>query len=511
MARLPRRPAAMKSKPKGPRAVALDVLARVDGSEAFADIALDNAAAKARLKPIDRALASEIVFGTLRWRLLIDHYLAQALDRPIEKLERRVLAALRSGAYQILFLDKIPASAAVNETVGLAPPRSRGFVNAVLRSLARQGPRGIEGAAPADGTRPWQQGERKGTEDNGTAPALAGPETIGDLAERLSVTWSHPRWMVENWVGRFGEENAVALMKANNERPSICLRVNPLRTGRDAMLRILRREGVKARPGRYSALAIILDKPRPVQALPGWSEGLISVQDEASQLVPLVLDPRPGESVLDACAAPGTKSLQIMQLMGGKGRVAAVDLHPGRLKRMASEAKRLGMKNITRVSGDASRPFKLSSQEAAEGDAAPVFPARYRELRFDRALVDAPCTGLGTLRRRPEIKWKRTMEDVKARAELQRSILDNVVKYLKPGGVLVYSTCTFTVEENEWAVAPLLHSGEFEQEDPAEVKTIYLETEASFSGLVQNRMLRTWPNITGADGFTVFRLRKKKR
>lgn len=449
-----------KTKRPGARQMAAAALYRVEAHDAFSEIALDKIFTAHNPRPADRALATEITYGVLRWKLLLDFHLRRAADRPLEKIERQALIALRIGAYQLLMLDRVPAPAAVNESVSTAPPRARGFVNAVLRNLASN---------------------REGLKDPGQIP---------DQVERISITQSHPRWMVEQWVGQIGEEAAAELCRANNLRPPLSLRVNTLRTGREALLRLLQREGVPATPGKWSPLAVTVETATPVTSLPGYHDGLFAIQDQASQLVPLVLAPRPGELIMDACAAPGTKSLEIMQLLGGQGRVVAVDIHKGRLKRMAAEARRLGLSNVTRVEADASAPIEL--------------PQRFRDRLFDRVLVDAPCTGLGTIRRSPEIKQRRKPEDVRSRAELQRKILDNVSRLLKPGGVLVYSTCTFTVEENEWAVAPLLHSGQYQQEDPAR----FLPAAAS---LVENRMLRTWPHLTGTDGFTVFRLRKKNQ
>ena len=448
----------MKSKTNS-RQIAAKTLWRVEVKDAFADITLDNLFNKYRPRTEDRALATEITYGVLRWRLFLHHYLAQVSERPLSKIDRNARIALEVGAYQLLLLDRVPARAAVNESVEAAPDKGRGFVNAVLRALASK------------------------------KDELKGPEIIEDEAERISVELSHPRWMVDHWISQIGIDGTRELCRANNKRPPLTLRVNRVRTGRAAFMRILEKEGVECREGAYSPLAVVLSGSADVTSLPGYDDGLFAVQDEASQLVPLVLQPRPNENILDSCAAPGTKSLQIMEMMDGKGRVAAVDIHQGRLSRMAEEALRLGIKNVTRVVGDAAGKIE--------------FPKKLGGAVFDRLLVDAPCTGLGTIRRRPEIKWKRKPEEVEGRSKLQRAILKNVKRYLKPGGTLVYSTCTTTVEENERAVALLLHSDEFTQLDPA-------EGLSPLSAVTKNRMVRTWPHITGTDGFTIFKLKKKK-
>lgn len=440
------------------RLIAFTALWRVEAQESYADIVRDELTRREHADTRERALTAELVYGVLRWRLLLDYYLTQVADRRMKKVERKARIALRMGAYQLLMMDRAPDWAAVNESVELAPAPARGFVNAVLRALAKG--RG----------------------------GLKGPETIADQVERLAVAQSHPRWMVEEWIQRLGYEGAEALCRANNQRPPLTLRVNLALIGREAMIRLLKKSGVEARAGKYSPLAVRIEESAAPAELPGFADGLFAVQDEASQLAALVLGPKPGETALDACAAPGTKSLMMMQLMEGQGRVIAVDVHAGRLTRMAAEAARLGIRNVTRVAADASGPIE--------------FPKRLRATLFDRVLVDAPCTGLGTIRRRPEIKWRRRPEDAAERAGLQRKILANVAGLVKPGGTLVYSTCTFTREENEKVVLPFIEPGRFSLENPA-------AGLPSVADLVQDNVLHAWPHVTGTDGFTIFKLRKK--
>ncbi|HUT52015.1 MAG TPA: 16S rRNA (cytosine(967)-C(5))-methyltransferase RsmB [bacterium] len=447
----------VEEKKSGARAAAFTALWRVEAMESYADIVRDELTKREHADARERALMAELTYGVLRWKLLLDYYLEQVADRRMKKVERKARIALRLGAYQLLMMDRIPDAAAVNESVALAPAQARGFANAVLRALAK----GREG--------------------------LKGPERIADPVERLSVAESHPRWLVEEWVERLGYEGAAALCRANNQRPGLTLRVNLARIGREALIRLLTKSGVEARAGKYSPLAVRIEAGAAPAELPGFADGLFAVQDEASQLAGLVLGPRPGELALDACAAPGTKSLMLMQLMEGRGRVIAVDVHEGRLKRMAAEAKRLGIRNVTRVVADASGPIE--------------FPKRFQGALFDRVLVDAPCTGLGTVRRRPEIKWRRRPEDAAERAVLQKKIITNVASLVKPGGTLVYSTCTFTREENEEVAGPLVESGGFRLENPA-------DGLPSLKDLVHDNVLRAWPHLTGTDGFTIFKLLK---
>jgi 16S rRNA (cytosine967-C5)-methyltransferase len=487
-----------RKKPTG-RELAFTALWRVAATRAYADIVLDALFNERRPERADKALASELTYGVLRWQLLLDHRLAELVDRPLAKVERKVLLALRLGAYQLLLLDRVADAVAVNDTVSLAPAKARGFVNAVLRKLAT------------------------------TRHALPPLDAIADPIERLSIAESHPRWMAAEWSDRLGPEAAAALCRANNQRPGLTLRVNALRTGREALIRLLAKDGIAAEPGRFSPLAIVLAKSESPRNLPGYDDGLFAIQDEASQLVPFILAPRPGELILDACAAPGTKSLQLMQLMNTHGRVIALDLHPARLQRMAPEAQRLGLKNITRIAGDATMPITFTEENSDDANnekdrradpgadpgadrgagaptRAPLLPARFKDALFDRILVDAPCSGLGAIRHRPEIKWTRTPEDVAAMASLQSAILANVAHYLKPGGILVYSTCTFTLAENEAVIQSFLASSPFTQEDPAH--DLPPPLRSSLSPLIHSLTLRTWPHLTGTDGFTVFRLRK---
>lgn len=454
-----------KAKKTSGRALAFTALWRVAAAGAFADLALGALFAERRPGRPVRALATELTYGVLRWQALLDYRLAALIDRPLNKVERKALLSLRLGAYQLLRLDRVAAAVAVDESVALAPAPARGFVNAVLRKLAA------------------------------TRAELPSLDAIADPVERLCIAESHPSWMVAEWMERLGPAAAAALCRANNQRPALTLRVNPARIGREAMIRLLEQEGVAARPGRFSPLAIALDKSEAPRHLPGYDDGLFAVQDEASQLAPLILAPRPGELILDACAAPGTKSLQLMQLMN-HGRVIALDLHEARLALMAAEARRQGVRNVTRIAADATQPFTFIEDEKS----------RFHGARFNRILLDAPCSGLGAIRRRPEIKWTRSPEDVVAMAKLQSALLSNVANYLKPGGILVYSTCTFTREENEAVIQAFLAAAPFILEDPAADLTPALRSV--LAPFIHERVLHTWPHLTGTDGFTVFRLRR---
>jgi 16S rRNA (cytosine967-C5)-methyltransferase len=435
------------------RALALRVLGLVEDQGFFAKALMDDALLRQALNAADRRLLYELVPGVLRWQGRLDHYLAQVADRPVSKLDRITRRILRLGAYQLLMLDKIPASAAVNESVKLSRSYVRPYINAVLRELSRQ-------------------------KDQ---LALPGPEA--DSVARISIVESHPAWLVSRWIQELGEAEAEALCRANNLRPELTLRVNPWRQSREGLIKALAEAGIAAAPTLLSPLGVkVKDRVVPGE-LPGYDQGYFAVQDEASQLVGMLAGAGPGERVLDACAAPGTKSLQMALAMAGKGEVIAADANEQRLGLLEAEARRLGVEIVQAQRVDWTEPMDLG--------------------RFDRILVDAPCSGLGTLRRHPEIKWRLTPEKIAELAALQKKILTNVAKCLKPGATLVYSTCTFTREENAEVVETLLKSGEWDLNDAA------LLLPAAAGPAIAHGLLRTWPHRQGTDGFTATALFSK--
>ena len=435
------------------RALALRILGLVEDEGLFAKALLDDALEQHTLNPADRRLLYELVPGVLRWQGRLDYFLGQVADRPISKLDRFTRRILRLGAYQLLLLDKIPASAAVNESVKLAKVHARPYVNAVLRELSRQ-------------------------KENLVLP---GPEA--EPVERISVAESHPAWLVRRWIEELGEVEAEALCRANNQRPELTLRVNPARQSREQLLKGFAQAGIAAEPTDLSPLGVrVKDRIAPAE-LPGFEQGWFAMQDEASQLVGILVNAGPGERVLDACAAPGTKSLQMAVAMEGRGEIIAADANAQRLSSIEPEARRLGIAIVRAQAVDWTVPADLG--------------------RFDRILVDAPCSGLGTLRRHPEIKWRITLEEIAALAALQKKILGSVAKLLKPGGALVYSTCTFTREENEEVVETLLQTGEWERRDAA------LLLPALARAAVHRGVFRTWPHRQGTDGFTAVALSRK--
>ncbi len=436
------------------RVEALRILCRVEEDRAFADLALEAALDRAKLPARDRALTTEMVYGTLRWQRRLDWILAPHSRRKLDRLGPWVRNLLRLTAYQLQFLDKVPAWAAVNEAVALAKRRAPGaaapFVNAVLRSLTRSG---------------------------GALPSL--PE---DTLEAAATRLSFPSWLARRWADRLGLNEAEKLMMALDERPRATVRVNTLKCSLEAVAeRLAGEEEVASRPTSYARDALELEAPGPAFKFRAFKEGWFTVQDEALILIGYLLAPRPGEIVADVCAAPGTKTSHLAQLMENRGRVIAIDQHAARLKLVVKAAARLGIRIVE-----------------AHGGSAEALAPKFRE-RCDRVLVDAPCSNLGVIRRHPDVKWRSAEPELKTLAANQRLILEAAATMVKPGGILVYATCSLEPEENEEVVFPFLAARLEWQLDPAARFPIAPDPSG---------VLRCLPHRHGTDGFTAIRLRK---
>jgi 16S rRNA (cytosine967-C5)-methyltransferase len=430
----------------------------VEATDAYGNLLLDARLKESGLAGADRALATELTYGVLRWQGRLDWILARVLDRPIGALDRRVRQILRLGAYQICCLTRIPQFAAVDEAVRLArragAGKSAGYVNAVLRSVTRC---------------------REG----------AGPDPSADPVGYWESLGSHPRWLVERWVARLGPEEAGRLMEANNAVPPVTVLANGLKAQVEDVHRALLTAASDVIPGRWVPGAFSLRGAGGPADLPGFASGWLIPMDEAGALPVLALDPRPGQWVLDACAGGGSKSALIAARVGPEGEVVAVDQSPRAIRRLEAAIRRLGLAVV--------RP-RLADARAAGAE----WPGR-----FSRVLVDAPCTGLGTIRRRPEIRWRRRPEDLPRAAALQRALLEGVAEAVAIGGFLVYSTCSVEPEETDEVVAGFLatHS-EFHLDDPRPVlgRAADLVDDPGY--------LRAWPHRHGTDGFFVARLRR---
>ncbi|HYI00335.1 16S rRNA (cytosine(967)-C(5))-methyltransferase RsmB [Hyalangium sp.] len=433
------------------RALAIQVLARVRATDAYLNVVLDTMLSESPLKdPRDAALVTELAYGATRRQLALDYAIARFADRKLDSMEDRVLAALRVGAYQ-LFHTRVPARAAVAETVqalkDLGIARAAGFVNAILRKLAE----------------------------------LPGPPLPqeGDVAEYLSIRESHPRWLVERWIRHFGRERAEAMLVADNQTPPIVVRVNTTKVTRDSLLAQLREVGLEVQPTTVSPVGIILPSLGRLEDVYGYSEGLWQVQDEAAQLVGVYAAFPETARVLDACAAPGGKACHLAEAH----EVVAADLHANKLPKIESEAKRLGLQGrLHAVAHDATQPL----------------PAELGE--FHAVLVDAPCSGLGTLRRHPELRYRRKEEDIGRLASLQRRVLENCQEGVPPGGLLVYAVCTTEPQEGQDQVDMFLRSHPEWTAEPPVLQGVKLPQSQAW--------LRTLPGPEGWDGFFAARLRK---
>ena len=437
------------------------MLERVQRSSAFADVMLHAHLGRSTLPAGDRAFATDLVYGTLRWRGRLDFLLAQLLDRDLEKLEPLVANALRLGAYQIVCCERVPDSAAVDQTVrcvrAAGAERATGLVNAVLRRLAAE-------------------------HANIALPSLE-KDPLGHLTHALSL----PAWLAGRWLEIFGARDAAGLARAANEIPPLTVRVNRSRVSAAELLDELRPRWPQAEPCRLARDGIVLGHRGNPALDPAVLEGRFTVQDESSQLVVALLDPQPGERVLDACAAPGGKATAVAERLAGRGEVLAVDRNGARLDLVRRHVRRLGLSNLRGLERDATRPLP-------ESDLRPA---------FHRVLVDAPCSGLGTLRRNPDARWRVSPDDPARLAQTQLAILHHAAAALRPGGVLVYSTCTLLPEENEEVVrAFLAESPGFELMPrpllPAEVQPVVHD----------DGFLRCLPFVQGGDGFFAARLVK---
>ena len=400
------------------RTIAFEVLHRVEAEGAYASDVL-HAELGSRVSSENAALATEITFGVLRWRRLLDFLLDRQLKKSAAQLDLPVALALRMGLYQLRFLERVPARAAVNESVELVKRARKSsaasLVNAVLRRASAERPKGPN---PTDANRI----ERLFPADL-------------PLADRLGILHSHPTWLVERWIKNFGAPSTAALLEANNRTPNLsCAFHDPAQ--RDEVLAALKRAGLRIEPGQLlnSAFAVRGGSPARTES---FRQGSISIQDEASQAIPLLLGVQSRDTVLDLCAAPGGKTPPLVRAAGSKGRVVATDRHAHRLRAMRNQFSRLGLDSVQIVELDAARDLPFGR-------------------RFDRILVDAPCSGTGTLARHPEIRWRLRPEQLSEFHQLQVGILASAIKQLAPGGRIVYSTCSMEPEENEEVVSEAL-------------------------------------------------------
>jgi 16S rRNA (cytosine967-C5)-methyltransferase len=405
----------------------------------------------------DRALAADIALGVQRWRAALDHLIVSFSKRPIQRLDREVVDVLRLSAYQLLHLTRVPAAAVVDDAVNLTgrvgKRSAAGLVNAVLRTIARN-----RRALPLP-------------------PRPSGAEDGQRAIEYLSVTLSHPEWLASRWLHRFGFEATELWFQFDNTPAPLTLRASRLRNTADELIERLSRQQVVVSRGRFGPDALIVEDGQPL-AGGGLDAGWFVVQDEASQLVSLLAGPDPGGRVLDCCASPGGKTTALAADMRGQGLLVACDVRGRRMELLRRTVAASGAENVRLVQADLLRPLPFSS-------------------RFDCVMVDAPCSGLGILRRDPDIKWRRREEDLRALAAAQLVMLGNAAEAVAPGGRLIYATCSSEPEENELvAEAFLARSPAFSACALATANTSVPPTVIDTRG-----HLRTCPHIHGLEGF----------
>ncbi|MCS7177261.1 MAG: 16S rRNA (cytosine(967)-C(5))-methyltransferase RsmB [Candidatus Kapabacteria bacterium] len=387
---------------------AWQILQRVEGTGAYLDRLVESMLNRRPLGVADRALLAELVHGVVRWQRWLDFVLQHFAAHPLHRYPMPVRAALRLGAYQLLFLSRVPAYAALHQAVELVKPlcpKAAGLVNAILRALLRHRER------------------------------LPEPDRE-DKVRYYATVASYPTWIVRRWLERLGEEEAVQLLQAQNRRPQVALRVNQQRIRPEELVEWLRCRGVETSVSEYTQRCILAEHLPHELLREVLQHGWASVQDVSAALVVELAAVRPGMQIVDLCAAPGGKACAMAEQLEGRGHIAAVDVHPNRLRLVEREANRLGVASVMSFHAADARSFRWKAA--------------------DLVLADVPCSGLGTIAKKPDIKWHRREADIPALVRLQRSILENAARLVRPGGVLLYSTCTTEPEENEGVVQDFL-------------------------------------------------------
>ncbi len=445
------------------RETSLTALMEIETKGAYSNLVLKKVLRSNSLDTRDRAFITELVYGTITRKLTLDWIISRFSKIKPAKLSRWVLLILRLGIYQIMYLDRIPQSAACNTSVSLAKKyekASGGFVNAVLRNICR----GKDGIKFPDSTE-------------------------GSLAKNMSIRYSFPEYLAEAWIAEYGEEFTQELLKSLLERPEFTVRANTLKTSREELIEELLEEGIESVPGRVCDEALFLRNVSDISQTKAYIDGMIIVQDESSMLVTKVLDPKPGERILDVCSAPGGKATHIGQYMKNEGEIVAWDIHEHKTQLIRENAARLGIKNI----------------EVEQRDA--LLPAEEIKGRFNRVLVDAPCSGTGIIRRKPDIKWHRKPDDFGSLVEIQRKILYNASRAVTLGGILVYSTCSLDNRENSHVIRAFLS-----ENSDFTVEPLIGCLPGGINGKkdINHGMLNLFPHIDGTDGFFIARLRRNE-
>jgi len=448
-----------------PRRIALEILHATDKKGVRADQLLGRAFKNhPELTPREKAFITELVYGVLRWRNYIDWLISNFISSPYRSLSRLLFNLLRLGTYQVLYLTKVPVPVSVSETVEIAKQlfnqKMANLVNGILRNIEN---------------------------NRNNLPELS---LKNDPVQTIAIQFSHPDWLVKRWIKQYGTETTISLCKANNTAPELIIRTNTLQLTREELINHLSRIGLSCEPTKYSSEGIKIYQPSDITQLSAFQKGWFLVQDEAAQLISYLLHPKPGDHILELCAAPGGKTTHLAQLMNNQGKLIAIDIKADNLKLLQENQSRLKISIIKPILADATSPLPFQ-----------------KEKLFDKVLIDVPCSGLGILRRHPDGKWRKSEATLAKLIQTQKKILNNAAFYVKAGGILVYSTCTLNATENEIMIENFLSStgNDFVVENPLS----FLPPQ--FSPLITSQgYLQTFPHRDGMDGFFGARLRKRK-
>lgn len=456
---LPERNFIIMEKTKTARETAMQVLTDIEKNSSYTNISLNNHLKKSALNKADRGFVTELCLGTVRNKIYLDFIISKFSKIKIKKISAYILSILRLSVYQLSFLKNIPQSAVCDEAVKLSKRyghmASANFVNALLRNIA----------------------------NNIDKVSLPNVET--DFENYLSIKYSYPLWLTQKLLMDFGKDFTISFMEKTNEPQKTVLRVNSLKTNRDELIFMLKQEGIEARGGELVKDSVIIENSFGIENIKAYKNGFFTVQDQSSQAVSIVLDPKSGDSVLDMCSAPGGKATHMAELMKNQGKIVAQDIFPHKIELILKSAKRLSVNII----------------EARLFDAT-IFNKGY-ENSFDRVLCDVPCSGLGIIAKKPDIKYNKINEDFQSLNAIQKAILQNASKYVKIGGFLVYSTCTINKNENVDIINWFLNENKnYEASDISKYfENIKKDTE-------KNGYIELYPNLDNTDGFFIAKFKR---
>lgn len=444
---------------KSPRFEALGLLHLVLNEGKYSNKLIQSTIDQSQMPELDKRFIRSLVYGVIEHAMTLDYWVSKLSTTKLNKIEPKTLMILKMALYQIAYMDRVPNSAAVDEAVKMTKKvnfKSSGFVNGVLRSFIR-----LEGRWPY-------------------------PDPEKSLAEYLSVYYSHPLWLVKRWLGEFGVEKTKALLSADNAVPRVSIRVNTLKIERDDLVERLREEGVLTQKHDLIPDALLVDEigQTPLHRLDAFEKGLFFLQDLSAMLVGHVANPLEGEHILDMCSAPGGKTSHLAQLMNDKGSIVARDVSEYKIGLVRENLERLGIQSVTLEVKDA---LIFNENEIQ---------------KYDKIILDAPCSGLGIIRRKPEIRYNRTEQDLTALSEIQKNMLSTAAKYLKVGGSLIYSTCTIEAVENEKVIEWFLETHpDFE----------LAKLPKSLMGLSEDEVsLKLYQSLESYDGFYIVKLNHLK-